>query len=763
MDTDAAPRPVDDAADQVAPHQRAPEAAGPFLMPLREHQKQAVTAAWRAIRDGGRAIVESCCGSGKTLIAAACARRIAPRGTVLATMPTIELVWQTAGVWLGHGGRRGPVVIVCSSSENRELEEAGLRVDAVITTKPQRIAEVVRAAAGGPVTVFATYASIDRVVEAHALHAMPGFDLAVIDEAHRTAGSSAKPWAAVHDDTKIPSRRRLYFTATPRIAGGITEGLEDNAHNVVCSMDDPEAYGETVFRYPVAQGIADGLIADYEVIVPVITDQDLRELLNEPGILDLRSRRTNEELQRLALQIATCRTIDTYQLERVITYHSRIRGARDFVRTLHHAAQLLPPSDRLTHLYRVAVAGSDRLKDRRRAFKEFTTRSSDGGHRCALIANSRLLAEGIDLPAVDAVIFADPKNSIVDIVQGAGRAFRVPFGVTDKVARIIIPVYLPAAGAGENQEQDGTETETELNRSAFAAVWQVLRALAAHDERVAARITELRTNRYGAERLRPHTAEPGLEEGQDAEGLEDNLPTEDVEWLRVETTAYENQILRALKLRALSPRTAEWEKWFERAEAFSQQHGHLDVRESDLVDWLNRQREQHAAGRLDAARISELDQIGMIWDKHAHAWERGYAYAKAWHAVHGDLAIPAGAKIDGYTVGRWMRAQRLNENVTPEQRHVLDAVDPLWRWDPKWQRGYRRMAAYMKAGGRLSGPRNRSGLGDDVGFRPGVWQHQQIEQIGTLDVAQVALLDQLGSWRPCDDGPSSGGSLALRG
>ncbi|SEL28166.1 Helicase associated domain-containing protein [Streptacidiphilus jiangxiensis] len=746
MDTDAAaaPRPVDEAGDRAAARRRAVEAAGSFLMPLREHQKQAVTAAWRAVRDGGRAIVESCCGSGKTLIAAACARRVAPHGAVLATMPTIELVWQTVGVWLAHGGRRGPVVIVCSSSENRELEEAGLRVDAVITTKAHRIAEVVRAAAGGPVTVFATYASIDRVVEAHALHGMPGFDLAVVDEAHRTAGSSAKPWAAVHDDTRIPARRRLYFTATPRIAEGLSAGPETGGENVVCSMDDPEVFGETVFRYPVAQGIADGLIADYQVVVPVVTDQDLQELLNEPGISDLRSRRTNEELQRLALQIATCRAIDTYALERVITYHSRIRGAREFVRTLHHAAALLPRSDRLGHLHLAAVAGSDRLKDRRHAFDQFRSESARGGHRCALIANSRLLAEGIDLPAVDAVIFADPKNSIVDIVQGAGRAFRVPLGVTGKVARIIIPVYLPGP-ADENAEQD--DTETELNRSAFAAVWQVLRALAAHDERVTARITELRTNRYGAEQLRPHTAEPGLEQDQDAEEQADGVAAGDADWLRVETTAYQDRILRTLKLRTLSPRTAEWEKWYEQAEAFHQEHGHLDVREGDLVDWLNRQREQHAAGRLDAARISELDRIAMIWNKHAHAWERGYAYARAWHQLHGDLATPAGARIDGYTVGRWLRVQRLGGHLVPEQRQLLDTLDPLWRWDPKWQRGLRRLTAYLAAGGALTGPRNRPGLGDDPGFRPGVWQHQQIQQADELHPDQIALLDGLGPWR----------------
>jgi hypothetical protein len=232
------------------------------------------------------------------------------------------------------------------------------------------------------------------------------------------------------------------------------------------------------------------------------------------------------------------------------TTPSRIRGARDFTHTLHHAAQLLPPSDRLTHLYRAAIVGSDRLKDRRHAFKEFATESSKGGHRCALIANSRLLAEGIDLPTVDAVIFADPKNSIVDIVQGAGRAFRVPLGVTGKTARIVVPVYLPATTG--DQSADQSDIETELNRSAFAAVWQVLRALAAHDERITARITELPTNRHGAGQLRPHTGEPGLAQSENPEALPET-PGRRIDWLRVETTAHADQILRTLKLRALVP------------------------------------------------------------------------------------------------------------------------------------------------------------------------------------------------------------------
>ncbi|MGW3045996.1 hypothetical protein ACWC9T_39715 [Kitasatospora sp. NPDC001159] len=42
---------------------------------------------------------------------------------------------------------------------------------------------------------------------------------------------------------------------------------------------------------------------------------------------------------------------------------------------------------------------------------------------------------------------------------------------------------------------------------------------------------------------------------------------------------------------------------------------------------------------LDPARVSELDALGMIWSKHANAWERGYAYAKATGEVAGHRGV----------------------------------------------------------------------------------------------------------------------------
>jgi len=777
---DTAPAPAPAAPDLSAAPRAAVAATVPARRPappriavtdLRDFQKDAVSAVWRQVKDGGRCIVEAACGSGKTLIAAACARRLARTGRVLVLVPTIELLEQTATSWSNLGGRRGLAIAACSRDEALEQAEGGGHLDTEITTQAARIADLVATVpAEQPVTLYATYASLERIVQAHQQFALPAWDLVVIDEAHRTAGAIEKPWAAIHQDDQVPARRRVYFTATPRIADAKPGTPDDLSHLVdangellVYSMSDPTVYGPTVFRWSFSQGVAHGWIADYEVLVPVITDDDLRDLLMLPAIADLRSQRTNEDLQRLALQVAVLRAIADLGLRRVITFHARIPAARRFAATLVETADLLKFEDRPERLWARAVAGTDRLRDRREAFAQFAAHTGDDGEECGIISNARLLSEGIDLPAVDAICFADAKSSVIDIVQAIGRAVRQK-PKQGKTARVIIPVYLPApdqateaddipdadpAKVAEATPDIREEAETEIDASAFRTVWRVLQALAAHDSRVTGRIAELRTHRSQHQQAAAVTGGPGDSEVQ-ADAVEDGAePASPVEWLRIDANANSAAILRALKLRAFSPRAVEWERMHKLAAAFHAEHGHLDAtdkdKDGDLVGWLVRQRYLNGAGLLDAARVSELDVLGMIWDKHANAWERGYAYARAFAARTGHLAIPAAEKLDGYAVGAWAGRQRRNPKLTAAQDAKLTALDALWRLEPDWNRTYRRVLAYLKAGGTLTGPVNRTGGDTDPALRPGKWLAKQdkARADGKLTIQQTALLDAL--------------------
>ncbi|MGW2541638.1 Helicase associated domain protein [Kitasatospora sp. NPDC001574] len=762
------------AAAPVLPQQPAAAPANP--LPLHWFQKDAVAAAVKAVKNGGRATIVAATGSGKTLIAAGCARRLAAKGRVLVLVPTIELLEQTAASWSLKGGRRGLAVAACSRAEALESAEAGGRVQAQVTTQAARIADLVaKAKPGEPVTVYATYASLERIVTAHKEFGLPVWDAVIIDEAHRTAGSEGKAWAAIHSDEKVPATRRLYFTATPKIAddskakpgladltaAGDGQGVEQLP--ALCSMTDTSIYGETVFTWTLGQGIEHGYLADYRVLVPVVTDEDLRELLNLPAVADLRSQRSNEELLRMALQIAVLRAVADLDLRRVITFHSRVTAAREFAATMTATAGLLPVADRPERVTALAVAGSDKLKDRRAAFATFSAstgeRPGEEGEECCIICNSRLLSEGIDVAAVDAIVFADPKSSVIDVVQAVGRALRQAYR-QGKVSWVIIPVYLPTPEVGDDTattdpakvteagEAVKAEVDDEIEASSFRTIWRVLRALAAHDARVVGRITELRTKRAG-EREDVAESEAGEEPGEAGETEQPGPEEPPVDWLRINARKHANAILQTVKLRAFNPRATEWQRMFALAAAFHTEHHHLDptdkTRDGALISWLDRQRYLKGAGLLAPVRIHELDQLGMIWDKHARSWDRGFAHAQAWAETHGHLAIPAAEKLDGHAVGAWVGRQRKNPKLNAAQDAKLTALDAMWRIEPDWTRSYRRLLAYLASGGTLDGPANRTGGEADPTFRPGAWLRKQEKATadGKLTVQQIALLDAL--------------------
>ncbi|MFF9646882.1 helicase associated domain-containing protein [Kitasatospora aureofaciens] len=365
-----------------------------------------------------------------------------------------------------------------------------------------------------------------------------------------------------------------------------------------------------------------------------MTDEDLRNLLNLPAVADLRSQRSNEDLLRLALQVAVLRAVADLDLHRVITFRSRVAGAREFAADLPAAAELLKDADRPERIWAKAVAGTDRLAERRAAFAEFKAHTGDDGEECGTLCNSRLLTEGIDVAAVDAVCFADPKSSVIDIVQAVGRALRQSYR-QGKVSWVIIPVYLPTPLVGDDmaaadpaEVRDAgaavkAEADTEMEASSFRTIWRVLRALAAHDARVVGRITELR-----AHRAQPAPLTTDAADGEGAEtgtaGEQPPAPVESpIDWLRIDARRHAARILQTVKLRAFNPRATEWQRMHAVAARFHLEHGHLDPtdreKHGELISWLDRQRYLNGQGLLDAVRVSELDALGMIWSKHANA------------------------------------------------------------------------------------------------------------------------------------------------
>ncbi|MEU1860510.1 DEAD/DEAH box helicase family protein [Micromonospora aurantiaca] len=206
---------------------------------------------------------------------------------VLVVAPTLELLAQTVHAYRTvHGDHvLGRIIAVCSDQTITRRHEINLRAEqAEVTTDPGELSRL--CAGSGRCAVFTTYASLRATVAtAHRDHGLTPWDVAIVDEAHRTVGEHGRAWAAVHDDERVPALRRLYLTATPRLITAST-----SARTQVVSMDDESVFGPVVHRLLFAPAIDLGLLADYRVLVSVVAEPEARELIDRHPYLSVRGR-----------------------------------------------------------------------------------------------------------------------------------------------------------------------------------------------------------------------------------------------------------------------------------------------------------------------------------------------------------------------------------------------------------------------------------------------------------------------------------------
>jgi superfamily II DNA or RNA helicase len=626
----------------------------------------------------GRATVVLPCGTGKTRVGSEIGQQTAPAGRILIVEPTIELVGQTLHAWRqAHGDHAlGRTVALCSDPGVMDQRGQDLRDNhAAVTTSPAQLAELV--AGEGRVTVVSTYAGMKVLADAHANHGLRPWDLIVVDEAHRTAGAAGKAWALIHDDAVLPAARRLYLTATPRI---VADRGETGRGAFAVSMDDEKIYGPVSYKMSFSRAAELGLLADYQVVIAVTTDAQAQALA--AGREHYQVGRSAVAVDMLARQIAVLRAAEQHHIRRMITYHGLIEDAKWFAKTLPSAAPLLAEDGSpAASLWAGHVHGGQRVAERRMVLDRL--RGQDTG--LVVVANARVLTEGVDVPAVDGIAFLDPRESVIDIIQALGRAMRSD-GRKDKIASIVVPVLL---GPGEDPAEA-------LEGSAYQQVWRIARALRAHDEALG--------DQLDSARLRLGT-NASASAGRAAPQLPD--------WLKVTGIEVPPGFAAAITARAVRTTTSPWEENYGAATLYRQTHGDLLIPQPHITstglrlgEWLARQRAAHAKGELLPGRKKRLDDLGVAWSPRAENWERSLAAAQAYFTEHGHLLVPAGYVTTGEVrveLGSFVRLVRAKLiHLDPERESALNAIGMVWSVnEDTWQRHIAAARRYVETHGDL--------------------------------------------------------------
>lgn len=715
--------------------------------------------------EGLRAQLIAACGTGKTFMSAHAGIRLARKGTVLVLVPTLDLLGQTIETWRA-AGRSGAMYAVCSLADHEPA--AGV----LCTTSAARLGFWLdRAGPGVPVTVFGTYASLPTVIGAHVgglgIPAIRPWAALVVDEAHRTSGSGMKAWAAVHDNIQVPALRRLYMTATPRVWNlpepdearteglpGTEPGVESLPRGLAMSMDDPKVFGpvaNSTLTLPRCQEL--GILARYQIIALEIADPVLHTMLASED-------ESAREARLAAVQVALLKAMRDESLNKVISFHNRIADAEVFASTLPRRVET---DDDLTTMFPGGIwarwlSGEHTARHRRTVLDDFDSPRPGGTPRPAVLANCRVLGEGIDGRS-DAVLMNDPKGSVVDLVQAIGRALRQQPG-QGKTASIIVPVIVRKAGTGTVEESVGGDM---ISDPAFGPLLTVLQGLRAHDSDLVEGLA------VPQRRSRTEQPSPRLEDDEQAQEQPGGRDAAPVPALRAVLKFAGGrhsaaEVAAAVQLRVLSPEAQTWLRGYSAARRWHQAFGSLAVAthatepgpsDYPLGRFIADQRTAYASGTLLPSRQERLEELGMVWSAHEAAWQANLNAVRAWaQANGGHLNAPATATWDGTPIGRFLADMRSAAArttgagaLTEARRAALEQIDPWWcpPWPLAWQRTFRTAQAHVQNGGTLTDlPTGHLIASEDIG----TWARTQQTKWSQLAEEQQELLARLGLTAP---------------
>jgi len=483
---------------------------------LLPHQRPAVDAVLKGFQESDRGKLIMACGTGKTFTSLKIAEEFAGRGKrVLFLVPSLSLLSQTLTEWTQESAIPLHSFAVCSDSDvgkKRKKEDDAvqtftheLRIPATTESKKLALEMTARHDDEHMSVVFSTYHSIDVISKAQHKYDLADFDLIVCDEAHRTTGATFgddadSAFVSVHDAKFLRSKKRLYMTATPRIYSDVAEAKAEKENAKLYSMNNEEWYGKEFFVITFSEAVRRGLLVDYKVIVLSIEESHVNRRIQSL----LKDENNQLKVDDAAKIIGCWKALSKQDLtENLVGDENPMKRAVAFCQVIELGKEGKTHKVSSKQIARMFQSVVEAYQETDEADKEIKLACEaehvDGGMNasekeakldwlkaeapedtCRILSNVRCLSEGVDVPALDAVLFLTPRNSQVDVVQSVGRVMRN--APNKKRGYVILPVVIPA----------GVEPHEALaDNKTYAVVWQVLQALRSHDDRFDAMVNKL--------------------------------------------------------------------------------------------------------------------------------------------------------------------------------------------------------------------------------------------------------------------------------
>ena len=597
------------------------------------HQQKAINECVEWFTEGeetrGQLILP--CGAGKTFTSLWIKEKLESNKS-LVLVPSLALLRQIKNEWSKQRKTKYQYLCVCSEKDidndnTDSIVTHTYEISGNVTTEPNEIISFLQNDTEEKV-IFSTYQSLPSIAEAIENTEII-FDFIFCDEAHKTAGISKGVFGLVHNNSKIPAKRRLYATATPRIVKeSIKKKLGDDL-NYTHDMNDPETFGEEFYRMSFKDAIDENILVDYKIVAIGVNDLQLANYLQERRYVD-----NNISIDEVANNYALDYVMNKYIANHALTFHSRVKLAKEFA--LRHSKLFNKTTS-------FSVDGTQATSIRNQILNEFKNSEK------AIISNARCLTEGVDVPTIDLVYFSDPKNSKVDIIQAVGRALRKKKG--KKLGYIVVPIY----------HSNNDEVENSISQGSFKNLLQVIRSLCDQDERLQ---DEINSIAFG--------------KGKKGSKKIDIISSFDEEIDSLQLIGFEDKLQESLFDQIIYKTSNNWDIWFLELKNYLELNNDYPSKKEnkDLYAWVSQQRNKRKKGQLKFDEIKKLNSINFAWNIVDYKWNKAFDTFRKYSTTN---VFPPCKGIDEDDLVKWYKYQQNcikdDKIISQEQKNKFSKID----------------------------------------------------------------------------------------
>ncbi|MCP9803102.1 Helicase associated domain protein [Cyanobium sp. T1G-Tous] len=676
----------------------------------RPHQQEAIRNVVEGLKTQDRGQLLMACGTGKTLTSLWIKEELNAKRT-LVLLPSLSLLSQTLREWTATSREEFNWICVCSdksvAKQDKSVDdwiEHVTEVGVPVTSDPAEIRQFLSNNEEG--IIFSTYQSCPLVTIAQQDTGIPSFDVVFADEAHRCAGKVSESFGCVLDSQKIRAQKRLFMTATPRVLSNQIKTKADAEDIEVASMDDENLFGTVLHRLNFSEAISKELLTDYRVVVIGVDDPEIQaQIIHRP--LSATSNGVETDYETLANHISLAKAIREYDLQRVITFHGRVKGAKKFSEDHPAIVDWLPISSKTERAIQTGYVSGE-MTSLERNNKIGRLRNLKDGE-IGILSNARCLSEGVDVPTLDGIAFIDPRSSQVDIIQAVGRAIRK--SEEKSFGYIILPVYISSPD----------EIEEELFKSRFAVVWKVLLSLRSQDDTLDNQLDKLRIELGKRNNLESTFIDLGK--------IHIDLPK-----------SVSNGMESALKALIVKSTTSAWFEKYGELLDYVEENGSSNIRasHSSLGEWVVYQRKQFRKYRLPQKECNLLSALPeWSWDPIEGAWQSMYLRVKEYSENRKLDEIPI-----CHEYYSWIGVQRSRYKQNKLKQEWCEKLTSLpgWQWDPRedeWRKRFNEAKGLCETNANKDSKQNN--------YQWANWQRLEYRK-GKLSEERISMLNSITGW-----------------